>query len=150
MTPAALFEATSCLACGKSMQWVPGTTPGTPRCSAACAKPCAAVAWYRRLLLVAPNRRDASINDLMTYAMRAPALHRLTRQAILIDFEEHRAGVVLCSCGDAGPHKTNLHHRFYRLTFTCNACSRTWGPVGAQYLTDAANKAAKVARKVQR
>jgi len=123
-------EDARCLGCGRAMKWVPGNTPGTPRCSTECAKLGPAVAWYNALLRVAPNRRDATIADLALYAQRAPALHRQARTAILNDFAAFKTATCACpSCGSEGPHHSNEHHRFYRLAYTCSFCGHAFKAV---------------------
>jgi transposase-like protein len=82
-----------------------------------------AVVWYAKLLRLAPKRRDMTIPQLVLAAQRAAVLTSTERAEILADLASFQKGDLLCpDCGAGGPHPSNGHHRFYKLTFTCRAC----------------------------
>lgn len=84
------------------------------------------VVWYT--LLVSKIRRAGgfSVRDLDQSIARASSLptSRLVMRGMLLDIEKGRGACPHCRY--RGPHRSNKHHRFARLAFSCGACSKTF------------------------
>lgn len=77
--------------------------------------------------LCGPRRGDFMLGDLLDMSMRAAKFNDSDRVKLRTAAFDFRDGTVVCPhCTSKGPHKSNNHHRFGKLTFVCIKCHTTF------------------------
>lgn len=81
-----------------------------------------ALAWYFKLRREVPRAGGYTLHLILQTVLAAPLNFR-ERTLILVDLACFSSGDLKCPlCGDPGPHTSDMHHRFAKLTFTCRGC----------------------------